>query len=111
MTDKHTGKRTETHACDCISRQAAIDVLGVFTQADALGHTPKQIVEALPSAQLCPKCKGIMICVSTASIPPITTYQCLACDYVSKPEKELTNCVTLPRWLWSDEERAEDEQT
>lgn len=36
---------------DLISRQAAIDVLGVFTQADALGHTPKQIVEALPSAQ------------------------------------------------------------
>ena len=26
-------------------------MLGVFTQADALGHTPKQIVEALPSAQ------------------------------------------------------------
>lgn len=38
-------------ALDCVSRQAAIDVLGVFTQADALGHTPKQIVEALPSAQ------------------------------------------------------------
>lgn len=36
---------------DLISRQAAIDVLWVFTQADALGHTPKQIVEALPSAQ------------------------------------------------------------
>ena len=36
---------------DTISRQAAIDVLGVFTQADALGHTPKQIVEALPSAE------------------------------------------------------------
>ena len=39
-------------ALDTISRQDAIDVLGVFTQADALGHTPKQIVEALPSAQL-----------------------------------------------------------
>lgn len=36
---------------DLISRQAAIEVLGVFTQADVLGHTPKQIVEALPSAQ------------------------------------------------------------
>jgi hypothetical protein len=36
---------------DLISRQDVIDVLGVFTQADALGHTPKQIVEALPSAQ------------------------------------------------------------
>ena len=44
-----------------ISRQDAIDVLGVFTQADALGHTPKQIVEALPSAQpeiiRCKECK------------------------------------------------------
>ena len=28
MTDKHTEERTETHACDCISRQAAIDALG-----------------------------------------------------------------------------------
>ena len=37
---------------DYIERQAAIEVLGVFTQADALGHTPKQIIEALPSAQL-----------------------------------------------------------
>ena len=36
---------------DLIDRQAAIDALGVFTQADALGHTPKQIVEALPPAQ------------------------------------------------------------
>lgn len=46
---------------DLISRQEAIDVLGVFTQADALGHTPKQIVEALPSAQSeiirCKDCK------------------------------------------------------
>ena len=57
---------------------------------------------------LCPKCKGIMTCVSTASIPPITTYQCLACGYASKPEKELANYVTLPRWLWNDEERREE---
>ena len=40
----------EDTTSDLISRQDAIDVLGVFTQADALGHTPKQIVEALPSA-------------------------------------------------------------
>ena len=46
-------KRTETHGVclDAISRQAAIEVLGVFTQTDVLGHTPKQIVEALPSTQ------------------------------------------------------------
>ena len=25
MTDKHTEKRTETHACDLISREAAIN--------------------------------------------------------------------------------------
>lgn len=57
---------------------------------------------------LCPRCKGIMVCVSTASIPPITTYQCYACGYVSKPKKELADCLTLPRWLWSDEEKTEE---
>ena len=40
---------------DLISRKAAIEVLGVFTQTDVLGHTPKQIVEALSSAQPEPK--------------------------------------------------------
>ena len=36
---------------DLISRIDAISVLEIFTQTDTLGHTPKQIVEALPSAQ------------------------------------------------------------
>lgn len=36
---------------DLINRADAISVLEIFTQTDTLGHTPKQIVEALPSAQ------------------------------------------------------------
>ena len=43
--------KVDSDSGDLISRQAAIEVLGVFTQTDVLGHTPKQIVEALPSAQ------------------------------------------------------------
>lgn len=46
---------------DLISRADAISVLEIFTQTDVLGHTPKQIVEALPSAQpeiiRCKDCK------------------------------------------------------
>ena len=55
---------------DLISRADAISVLEIFTQTDTLGHTPKQIVEALPSAQpkhdiskanfLCPICGAEM---------------------------------------------------
>ena len=57
----------------------------------------------------CPRCRGIMTCVSTASIPPITTYQCNECGYVSKPERELVDEMTLPRRLWNDaEERTEE---
>lgn len=52
---------------------------------------------------LCPKCKQIMHCISTASIPPITRYECFSCGYASKPEKERLDYVTLPPWLWSEE--------
>ncbi len=53
---------------------------------------------------LCPKCKNIMITISTASIPPITTYQCMSCGYVSKPVTNDLNYMTLPPWLQQDEE-------
>ena len=36
---------------DLISRQAAIEVLEWFDQTDPLGHTPGQIVRALPTAE------------------------------------------------------------
>ena len=52
---------------------------------------------------LCPKCKNIMLCESTASIPPIISYVCYNCGYRSKPEKAIPNYVTLPPWLWSDD--------
>lgn len=48
---KRTDKRTETHACDCISRQAAINDI----EKNAYRHTYLEqiidIVSALPSAQ------------------------------------------------------------
>lgn len=53
---------------------------------------------------LCPKCNQIMYCISTASIPAITTYQCPSCGYASKPDKERLDYVTLPPWLWSEED-------
>lgn len=56
---------------------------------------------------LCPKCKSIMQCVSTASIPSITTYVCMNCGYRSKPEKEVLNYQTLPPWLWNESEEEE----
>ena len=54
--EKRTDKRTKTHSCDCISRQAAIDVLdrnrilGQGLLNDTLDHIADAIM-ALPSAQ------------------------------------------------------------
>lgn len=56
---------------------------------------------------ICPKCKNVMVAVSTASIPPITRYVCLGCGYQSKPEKEILNYVTLPPWLCQDDDLGE----
>lgn len=75
--EKHTEKRTETHACDCISRQAVTDtvrtiILGFFSDEDGvMTNTEKTLlsvnksicdgVRALPSAQpeiiRCKDCK------------------------------------------------------
>lgn len=46
--EKCTEERTKTHACDCISRQAAIDAA---KHAWAKGLEPSQYIELLPSAQ------------------------------------------------------------
>lgn len=40
-----------------------------------------------------------MICVSTASIPPIISYQCYGCGYLSKPVKETELIKILPEYL------------
>ena len=56
----------------------------------------------------CPKCNSIMICVSTASIPPIITYQCYSCGYTSKPIKEEYNCEILPIELRGEEVKKEE---
>lgn len=44
----------------------------------------------------CPKCNSVMFCMSTASIPPITRYDCYSCGYSSKPIKEELVCDVLP---------------
>ena len=61
--EERTDKRTETHACDCISRQAAIDALMAWEEEsiwdeECLKHrgepfwtAPSDVVEQLPSAQ------------------------------------------------------------
>jgi hypothetical protein len=74
---ERTEKRTETHACDCISRQAVIDtvrtiILGFFSDEDGVMTDTEKIllsvskavcngVRALPSAQpeiiRCKDCK------------------------------------------------------
>lgn len=53
---------------------------------------------------LCPKCGNFMVCISTASIPAVSYYRCLNCGYESKPEKEHSLYMTLPKELWSDED-------
>jgi len=58
---------------------------------------------------LCPRCRGIMTCVSTASIPPIISYQCYSCGYVSKSVKISPSSMTLPQWLWNDDKERMDE--
>ena len=69
MTDKHTEKRTKTHACDCIERQVAISVIakwmleyggeGEERERNALKQAAEEI-KNLPSAQpviFCDGCK------------------------------------------------------
>lgn len=60
MTDKHANERTETHACDLISRQVAISVIakwmleyggeGEERERNALKQAAEEI-KNLPSAQ------------------------------------------------------------
>ena len=54
---------------------------------------------------LCPKCNGIMMAISTTSIPPIKYYQCRSCGYKSKFDNTLYYLEPLPQELqWEDEE-------
>lgn len=43
-----------------------------------------------------------MFCMSTASIPPITRYDCYSCGYSSKPIKEELVCDVLPAEFQQD---------
>lgn len=50
LKDKRTDKRTETHACDLISRQAAIDIVRDECRCGEQAELIEEL-EALPSAQ------------------------------------------------------------
>ena len=54
---------------------------------------------------LCPKCGNFMVSISTASIPAYVVYECMNCNYRSKSTRELPLYTTLPKELWSDEEK------
>lgn len=54
---------------------------------------------------LCPKCGNFMISISTATIPAYVVYECMHCNYRSKSTRELPLYTTLPKELWSDEEK------
>ena len=54
---------------------------------------------------LCPKCKSLMQCLSTASIPPIIRYVCFNCGYESKTIKEKDYAMELPvEWQSKEKE-------
>lgn len=61
--EERTEERTETHACDCISRQAAKDVVDM--ELDSIDHVPEWVYDRLltaldkvPSAEPEQKCKS-----------------------------------------------------
>ena len=49
--EKRTIKRTGTHACDCISREAAIVQVNKVIWDDAVAHDVKEVLKELPAAQ------------------------------------------------------------
>lgn len=64
--EERTDKHTETHACDCVSRQAAIDALKPLPTIDGLGLQPLvtvddaiKVLNDLPSVQ--PESKWIPV--------------------------------------------------
>ena len=82
---------------DLINRADAISVLEIFTQTDTLGHTPKQIVEALPSAERRGRWKGERLIYPSGIIMFI--YRCSECWYEerhayedTKPSNYCPNC-------------------
>ena len=99
--EKRTGKRTQTHACDCINRQAAIEALDALCDREC-EYSKKQrsvmcgachlgsafdVVEQLPSAQpeivRCKDCKWKQgsECVRFADVRPFPE------DFCSRAER------------------------
>lgn len=57
---------------------------------------------------LCPKCGSFMEMVSLACIPMRSYYACFNCGYTSKSTKEEPLYMTLPKELWSDEDKKDE---
>ena len=70
-------KRTETHACDCIERQAAIDAIDKALSRTFAEPCGEMILKDVPSAQLDPQRTGRWIPLQLSiAYPP---YQCSCC--------------------------------
>jgi len=59
---------------------------------------------------LCPRCGGTMVCISTASIPPIVSYVCYECGYESKKVSKNIEQKILPEYLWKAQWNKEEEE-
>lgn len=57
-SDERTDKRTGTHACDCISRQQAIDAIDKALSRTFTEPCGEMILKGLPSAQPVLTCDG-----------------------------------------------------
>ena len=55
----------------------------------------------------CPKCNNTMAVISTASIPPITLYECFNCGYKSKPIKQEYKEIVLPKEFRPEEDNTD----
>lgn len=56
---------------------------------------------------LCPRCRSVMACVATASIPAFISYECFSCGYRSKIVRETDTYPILPEWLREEEVKDE----
>ena len=100
MTNKKsTDKRTETHACDLISRQAAIDaVMDEFKRIPTNAIRAKTRIEALPFAQNVPNDNLISRKAAIEAVRAMQTYKMCYGDDLILVDKAgvMTDLMMLP---------------
>ena len=74
--EEHTEERTETHACDCISRQDAINAFEPDHPVDWYTTMIVDVLENLPSAE--PRKKGHWVGIDDE---PFEDWECDRCGY------------------------------